>query len=191
MLMKTSDPIFPAPAFRRRWWAALLAAMAMVFPSALHAQSGPANLPPEPAPPISTTRSPRAEEVGTVTGKKGQVPQFAPLPGLPLDTSFDSLGWIPQGPGLTKLGDCNIAPDHPTSGCVTCAVPHPTDQNILYIGTANGGVWKTTNALATNVRWKPLTDDQLSLSIGGLAMDTSALVVFHTPPFAVPMYRMF
>ena len=43
----------------------------------------------------------------------------------------------------------------------------------MYIGTANGGVWKTTNAQSANVRWKPLTDDQLSLSIGGLAMDRS------------------
>lgn len=137
-----------------------------------HAQSGPEPLPPEIAPEIPTLRSPRAEEVDTPLGK-GLVPGFAPLPGLPLDTTFDSVCWLPQGPGLTKAGDANIAPDHPTSGCVTCVVPHPTEQNTLYIGTANGGVWKTTNALSTNVRWKPLTDDQLSLSIGGLARDTS------------------
>ena len=147
--------------------------LALLAPSVLWAQASPQHLPPEPAPPISTTRSPRAEEVGKVTGKKGPLPQFAPLPGLPLDTSFGTAGWIPQGPGLTKLGDCNIAPDHPTSGGVSAIVPHPTNQNILYIGTVNGGVWKTTNALAANVRWKPLTDDQLSLSIGGMALDRS------------------
>lgn len=135
------------------------------------AQSEPAPLPPQPAPEIPTLRSPYAEEVGRPTGNGTR--SIAPLPGLSLDTSFDSVCWLPQGPGLTRLGDVNIAPDHPTSGCVTCVVPHPTNQNIVYIGTANGGVWKTTNALSANVRWKPLTDDQLSLSIGGLARDTS------------------
>ena len=62
---------------------------------------------------------------------------------------------------------------NPTAGCVTAVVPHPTNENVLTIGTANGGVWRTDNALSTNVRWKPLTDDQLSLSIGGLALDAS------------------
>ncbi len=152
--------------------AVLLHVAALAVSGAAWAQSEPSQLSPEVAPEIPTLRSPRAEEVGTPSGK-GLVPGFAPLPGLPLDTTFDSVCWLPQGPGLTRLGDANIAPDHPTSGCVTCVVPHPTDQNTLYIGTANGGVWKTTNALSTNVRWKPLTDDQLSLSIGGLARDTS------------------
>ena len=148
-----------------------LLAVALAASAVSRAQSGPEPLPPEIAPKIPTLRSPFAEEVGRPSGKGPR--SITPLPGLLLDTSFDSVCWLPQGPGLTKAGDANIAPDHPTSGCVTCVVPHPTDQNTLYIGTANGGVWKTTNALSANVRWKPLTDDQLSLSIGGLAMDTS------------------
>ena len=152
--------------------------MALVVPCIAPAQTAPEKLPPVVAPPIPTLRSPFAGEVGPQLQVSGQAlsitgQSIAPLPGLALDTSFDSVCWIPQGPGLTKAGDCNIAPDHPTSGCVTCVAPHPTDQNILYIGTANGGVWKTTNALAANVRWKPLTDDQLSLSMGGIAIDTS------------------
>lgn len=134
--------------------------------------------PGEPAPKIPTKRSPRAEDVGPPAGSpwKSRSPgleSFAPLPGLPLDTSFDSVGWVPRGPGATQNGDCNLAPSHPTAGCVTQAIPHPSDQNIIFISTANGGVWRTDNALATNVRWRPLTDDQLSLSIGGLALDAT------------------
>ena len=121
------------------------------------------------APKIPTKRTPFAYEVGPPPG--AAVQSISPLPGLPLDTTFDNVSWIPQGPGLTQDGDLNIAPMHPTAGCVTAIAPHPTNQNVIYIGTANGGVWRTDNALDANVRWKPLTDDQLSLSIGGLAID--------------------
>jgi hypothetical protein len=38
----------------------------------------------------------------------------------------------------------------------------------IYIGSANGGVWGTTNNGAS---WAPLTDDQNSLSIGALTVD--------------------
>ena len=101
----------------------------------------------EVAPKVKTKRAPFAEEVGPPPGVQWR--STDPLPGLPFETSFDSEGWIDEGPGPTKHGDANIAPDDPTAGCVTAVVPHPTDQNTIYIGTANGGVWKTTNALAS------------------------------------------
>src|SRR5262249_44018734 len=75
------------------------------------------------------------------------------------------------GPGLTTNGDLNISPDFPTSGCVSALAPHPTNSNILYIGTVNGGVWRSDNATSNYVIWRPLTDGQPSLSIGGLALD--------------------
>lgn len=52
-------------------------------------------------------------------------------------------------------------------------LPHPTNASILYIGSANGGVWKTTNALASVPHWVPLTDSLPSLSIGALDFDYS------------------
>ena len=55
-----------------------------------------------------------------------------------------------------------------TSGAVGAIAPSPTDPNILYLGAVNGGVWGSTNAGAS---WKPLTDTQSSLSIGGLVVD--------------------
>lgn len=130
----------------------------------------------EVAPKNPFRRAPFATEVGPAAetpwkSRNGGTEGFLPLPGLPLDTSFDSVHWIPQGPGQTKNGDLNIAPNHPTAGCVTSAAPHPTNQNIIYISTVNGGIFKTTNALSNNVRWRPLTDDQLSLSMGWIALD--------------------
>lgn len=45
---------------------------------------------------------------------------------------------------------------------------HPTNPNIIFVGAAYGGVWKTTNAGQT---WFPLTDDKPSLSMGAIVID--------------------
>jgi photosystem II stability/assembly factor-like uncharacterized protein len=45
---------------------------------------------------------------------------------------------------------------------------HPLNPNIIYIGAANGGVWKSTNNGST---WFPLTDNMPSLSMGAIAID--------------------
>ena len=42
---------------------------------------------------------------------------------------------------------------------------------MVFVGTVNGGVWKTSNATAAVPTWIPLTDNQLpQLSIKSLAM---------------------
>lgn len=46
----------------------------------------------------------------------------------------------------------------------------PSNANIMYIGPANGGVWKSTDAGST---WLPLTDYAISLSMGAIAIDPS------------------
>ncbi len=57
------------------------------------------------------------------------------------------------------------------SGRPVAIVPHPKDANVLYLATAGGGVWKTTNALAAQPTWKPLTETLGSLACGALAID--------------------
>lgn len=42
------------------------------------------------------------------------------------------------------------------------------DANTVYVGTAAGGVWKTTNAGTT---WQPLSDGQSTLAVGDLALE--------------------
>ncbi len=43
---------------------------------------------------------------------------------------------------------------------------HPNDPNTVYIGGAQGGVWKTTDGGET---WQPLTDQQSTLAVGSMA----------------------
>ena len=44
----------------------------------------------------------------------------------------------------------------------------PNNANIIYIGPANGGVWKTTDG---GMFWFPLTDQEASLSMGAIEID--------------------
>ena len=46
----------------------------------------------------------------------------------------------------------------------------PSNPNIIYIGPANGGVWKSIDG---GVNWNPLTDDQESMAMGSIAIDPS------------------
>ncbi|HEX4952800.1 MAG TPA: RTX toxin [Thermoanaerobaculia bacterium] len=82
--------------------------------------------------------------------------------------------WQAQGPAPNTEGQTeNVTPDNQVVGAVHVVVAHPTSPSTLYVGSVNGGVWKTTNATSNNIKWKPLTDDLGSPSIGALDMDPS------------------
>ena len=87
--------------------------------------------------------------------------------------------WLPEGPAPIDLGQVtNVGPKdtsgnylNEVTGAVQAVAANPANPNILYVGAANGGVWRTDNATATNPTWTPLTDSQSSLSIGAIAFD--------------------
>jgi photosystem II stability/assembly factor-like uncharacterized protein len=54
------------------------------------------------------------------------------------------------------------------SGRVTAIAADPRNYDVLYIGTASGGLWKTVNAGTT---FTPVFDDQPVASIGAVAVD--------------------
>ncbi len=56
------------------------------------------------------------------------------------------------------------------SGRVTALAIDPRSSSTVYLGAAQGGVWKTTNG---GTMWAHLTDAQPSLAIGALALDPS------------------
>ncbi|MCU0458667.1 MAG: hypothetical protein MUE37_06200 [Bacteroidales bacterium] len=54
------------------------------------------------------------------------------------------------------------------SGRVTAFAVDPRNENVFYVGTASGGLWKTVNAGTTFI---PLFDNEAVASIGALAID--------------------
>jgi hypothetical protein len=86
-------------------------------------------------------------------------------------------GWTPLGPvplASDATGD-GFQNYNQVSGRATAVGIDPADAsgNTVFIGGAQGGVWKSTNAtaaIANNVTWTPVTDDQATLSIGSIAI---------------------
>ena len=93
-------------------------------------------------------------------------PAFAPLAG-PAAPNF----WISEGPSPGINGQENVPPNNQINGAIQAIAVHPTDPNVMYVGSVNGGIWKTTNATAASPHWVPLTDNLPSLSIGALEFD--------------------
>lgn len=78
------------------------------------------------------------------------------------NSTLDEADWQAAGPFLTRdfyaggMGRLNF---------ITF---HPTNPNILYVGAASGGVWKTEDH---GLNWTPLTDDLPLLGVSDLAID--------------------
>src|SRR5215831_8484980 len=70
--------------------------------------------------------------------------------------------WTPLGPTPITAGTSTF------SGRVNANAVHPTQPNTIYIGGAQGGVWKTTDG---GVTWAALTDAACSLAMGAIAID--------------------
>ncbi|MBI5058743.1 T9SS type A sorting domain-containing protein [candidate division KSB1 bacterium] len=60
-----------------------------------------------------------------------------------------------------------IGPTNLAGRCLSIAW-HPTNTNIIYVGSASGGVWKTTDGGAN---WTPLTDGLPSLAVSSVVLD--------------------
>lgn len=53
------------------------------------------------------------------------------------------------------------------SGRITAIDGVADDPNIIYVGAASGGVWKTENG---GTSWTPVFDDQPNINIGSIAI---------------------
>jgi hypothetical protein len=81
--------------------------------------------------------------------------------------------WRALGPSTIPGGqtDDTLGVLSPVSGRVSAIATHPKNPDIVYVGGAQGGVWKTRNATSKNPRWEPLTDHEASLAVGSIAID--------------------
>ncbi|MCL6282620.1 choice-of-anchor D domain-containing protein [Ruegeria sp. 2012CJ41-6] len=64
--------------------------------------------------------------------------------------------WKPIGPSPITGG-------REDNGLITSIATHPSDPDIVYVGTADGGIWKTGDGGAN---WLALFDEELCLAIG-------------------------
>lgn len=77
--------------------------------------------------------------------------------------SLSNPTWTLIGPRPTDDGTT-----YSTAGRVNAIAIDPRSANVVYIGTAEGGVWKTVDG---GLNWTPLTDNQASLANGAIALD--------------------
>lgn len=79
-------------------------------------------------------------------------------------TAWTAIGPAPIPNGQTTTTATAI------SGRVTAIVVHPTNPDLVYVGLAQGGVWRSTDG---GLNWTPLFDQQATLAIGALALAPS------------------
>ena len=103
---------------------------------------------------IGEIRRLRAAKSPKVTMPPALEPSM-PVPGV--------CNWNPVGPGPVVVDATRS-----WSGRALSIAIDPTNPAIVYLGTAGGGVWKSTDNATT---WSPKTDFNRSLAIGALAID--------------------
>jgi hypothetical protein len=90
---------------------------------------------------------------------------------MPSSLAKDSLlaPWIPLGPAPIPNGQ-TLTVSTPVAGRTISIAVHPTNPNIVYVGAAQGGLYRSTDG-GTN--WTPMLDGALSLAIGAIAIAPS------------------
>lgn len=78
----------------------------------------------------------------------------------------NEINWIPVGPN--RIEPSPQPWEVRGVGRLNVVTFHPTDTNILYVGAANGGIWKSENA---GESWLPLGDNLPIMRISDIAID--------------------
>src|SRR5260221_6776278 len=118
----------------------------------------------------------------TATGAETKKVQASrPAPGAaqqrpllrPVAESLSPVGgtWSAQGPAPIQNGQTMGITNSPVVGAINAVVAHPTNANVVWVASVNGGVWKTTNATSSSPTWTPETDTFSSLSMANLERD--------------------
>jgi hypothetical protein len=126
--------------------------------------------PPDPRMRMNAIRTLQRQESMTYGNKTlspaaHSVSPFSPL-SSPSATTWTELGPdpIPNGATINTPAGTLV----PVSGRVTAIAVHPANPNIIYVGAAQGGVYRSLDGGAT---WTPLMDNALTLAIGAITID--------------------
>ena len=109
---------------------------------------------------------------------------------------IDPAFWTQLGPAPIPNGQTN-PPQSAVSGRTISIAVDPGNENLVYVGTAQGGVYRSSDGGAS---WTPIFDNAFSLAVGALALapsDPSILYVGTGEPngsadsfFGVGLYRI-
>jgi hypothetical protein len=90
-----------------------------------------------------------------------------------LGPSATTAAWIPIGPAPLPNA---FVPGQAWTGRVTAIVVDPTNSSKVYLGTAQGGVWRSLDGGAN---WISIFDNALSQSVGSLALAPSNPTILY------------
>jgi len=76
--------------------------------------------------------------------------------------------WRLMGPESMTMLDWVMGP---VAGRVSALAVHPTDEDVIYLGAASGGLWKTINGGSS---WVSLFDDVGTQTIGAITIDPAS-----------------
>jgi photosystem II stability/assembly factor-like uncharacterized protein len=92
---------------------------------------------------------------------------FAPSM-LKAQSVIQGINWFPIGPADYQNGQTNDDGRVHASGRASVIAVNPANSNDVWLGTAGGGVWHSTNG---GLNWLPMSDNEASLAIGSIALD--------------------
>jgi FG-GAP-like repeat len=74
--------------------------------------------------------------------------------------------WIEQGPAAI-----DSTQSYNQAGAIESILVDPSNPDRIFVGSVNGGIWRTDNGTDPNPNWRTATDHATSLSIGDLSFD--------------------
>ena len=158
--------------FRTTLFASVIAAVTLAVPSSINADKPTAK---HFKRVVDDTAPPQAEPETVITDGAAGIqptsgPAISPITTAPVGPAWTALGPAPIPNGQTIPADVNgvSLTQAPVSGRVTSVAIDPANANIVYVGAAQGGVYKSTNGGAT---WTRLMDGAMTLAVGSLELD--------------------
>ena len=85
----------------------------------------------------------------------------------PNGPAISSTAWTPVGPAPVPQGQTETTVNPVTGRIISIAI-HPTNPDIVFAGTATGGLYRTLNGQAANPTWTPLMDT-IQVQANGIA----------------------
>jgi photosystem II stability/assembly factor-like uncharacterized protein len=116
--------------------------------------------------PVAAQMLPDEIELPTRAGAPGDRAQMSNSDSNVTSAAAAAVTWVPIGPAPI-LNGFTTRPGDNVAGRVSSIAIHPTNPNIVYVGTAQGGVYRTLDGGAS---WTQLFENALTQSIGDVAL---------------------